>query len=99
MAVPTVDDRIAYIALSLYGDGAMSISGNIADQKLALQMLDHAAYTIRERLKVNPYAGLILPPTETAITPSPQYPALVTEGDLPDHLRANLRTQPLEVRS
>jgi hypothetical protein len=96
---PTVDDRIAYIALSLYGDGAMSISGNIGDQKLALQMLDHAAATIRERLRVNPYAGLILTPSETAITPSPQYPALVAEGDLPPDLRANLRTQPLAVKS
>ena len=95
MAEPTVDDRIAYIALSLYGDGAMSISGNIGDQRMALQMLDHAAQTIRERLKLNPYAGLILPPTETAVTPSPQYPALVAQGDLPEHLRAALRTQPL----
>ena len=99
MPDPTVDDRIAYIALSLYGDGAMSISGNIGDQKLALQLLEHAAYTIRERLKVNPYAGLIIPASETAVTPSPQYPALVAEGDLPEHLRARLRTQPLTVRS
>jgi len=95
MAEPTVDDRIAYIALSLYGDGAMSISGNIGDQKLALQMLDHAAQTIRERLKVHPYAGLILPPTEVDVTPSPQYPALVAEGDLPERLRARLASKPI----
>lgn len=95
MGEPTQDDRIAYIALSLYGDGAMSISGNIADQKLALQMLDHAAYTIRERLARNPYAGLILPPTDVDVAPSPQYPSLVAQGDLPDHLRATLATKPL----
>lgn len=89
---PTVDDRIAYIALSLYGDGAMSISGNIGDQKLALQMLDHAAQTIRERLRVNPHAGLLLTPAETAVTPSAEYPALVAQGDLPLALRARLGT-------
>lgn len=93
MAEPTVDDRIAYIALSLYGDGAMSISGNIGDQKLALQMLDHAAQTIRERLRVNPHAGLILPPSEVNVTPSPEYPALVATGDLPERLRATLGTR------
>jgi hypothetical protein len=92
---PTQDDRIAYIALSLYGDGAMSISGNIGDQKLALQMLDHAAQTIRERLKVHPYAGLILPPTEVDVEPSPIYPSLVAQGDLPDTLKAKLATQPI----
>ena len=95
MAEPTVDDRIAYIALSLYGDGAMSISGNIGDQKLALQMLDHAAYTIRERLHRNPYAGLILPPTETHVVPSPEYPSLVAVGDLPPELRARPADKPI----
>ena len=95
MASPTVDDRIAYIALSLYGDGAMSISGNIGDKRLALQMLDHARDTIANQQKANPYSGLLVPPRDIEVAPNPLFPALVETGDLPPGLRAKLRTQPL----
>jgi hypothetical protein len=94
MAAPTISDRIAYIALSLYGDGAMSISGNIGDKKLALQMLDHARDTIANQLKVNPYSGLLVPPQDVQVVPNPAYPPLVAAGDVPPELRARLRTDP-----
>lgn len=89
---PTIDDRIAYIALSLYGDGAMSISGNIGDKRLALQMLDHARDTILSQMKANPYSGLVVPPRDVTVAPDPLYPALVAAGDVPPELRAKLHT-------
>ena len=95
MAQPTVDDRIAYIALSLYGNGAMSISGNIGDKRLAIQMLDHARDTLVNQQKANPYAGLLVPPRDIEVAPSPLYPPLVEAGDVPPELRARTRTQPL----
>jgi hypothetical protein len=94
MGEPTPNDRIAYIALSLYGGGAMSISGNIGDKRLALQMLDHARDTIRGQLEAHPYSGLLVPPRDVVVTPDPLYPALIENGDLPPDLRAHLRTDP-----
>jgi hypothetical protein len=91
---PTPLDRIAYIAISLYGAGAMSISGNIGDKRLALQMLDHARDTIRGQLEQHPHSGLLVPPRDVEVTPSPIYPALVEAGDVPPDLRARLRTDP-----
>ena len=95
MAQPTVDDRIAYIALSLYGNGAMSISGNIGDKRLAIQMLDHARDTLIAQQKANPYAGLLVPPRDIEVVANPLYPALVEAGDVVPELRARLRDQPL----
>lgn len=92
MAEPTVDDRIAYIALSLYGSGAMSISGNIGDKKLALQMLDHASQTIRAQLERMPYSGLLVQPRDVEVKPDPLYPALIENGDLDPNYRAKLLT-------
>jgi len=92
MAEPTVNDRIAYIALSLYGGGAMSISGNIGDKRLALQMLDHAAQTIRSQLERMPYSGLLVPPRDVEVVPSPLYPSLIEAGDVAPELRARLLT-------
>jgi hypothetical protein len=92
MPDPTVDDRIAYIALSLYGTGAMSISGNIGDKRLALQMLDHARDTIRGQLERMPYSGLLVPPRDVEVKPDPLYPALVEAGDVSPDLRARLLT-------
>jgi hypothetical protein len=94
MADPTPADRIAYIAISLYGGGAMSISGNIGDKRLALQMLDHARDTILGQLERHPHSGLLVPPRDVAVTPDPHYPALVEAGGVPPDLRARLRTDP-----
>jgi len=92
MADPTPLDRIAYIALSLYGGGAMSISGNIGDKRLALQMLDHARDTIAGQLARTPDSGLLLPARDVEVAPDPRYPALVESGDVDPSLRARLRT-------
>ena len=90
--MPDPNDRIAYIALSLFGDGAMSISGNIGDKKLALQMLDHARDTIAAQLRRT--SELRIPSSDVEVRPDPHYPALVASGDVPPALRARLRTDP-----
>ena len=90
MGTPKESDRIAYIALSLYGDGAMSVSGNIGDKKLALQMLDAARDVLVSQQKANPYSGLLVPPRDVGVAPNPLYPPLVEAGDVPPNLRARL---------
>jgi len=94
MADPTALDRVAYIAISLYGDGSMSTSGNIGDKRLALQMLDNARDAIRGQLERHPYTGLLVPPRDVEVVPSPLYPPLVEAGDVAPELRARLRTDP-----
>lgn len=94
MPDPTPLDRIAYIAISLYGGGAMSISGNIGDKRLALQMLDHARDTIKAQLERHPHSGLLVPPRDVTVAPDPVYPALVQSADVAPELRAHLRTDP-----
>ena len=91
MPDPSPLDRIAYIAISLYGDGAMSISGNIGDKKLALQMLDHARDTVARQLR--PTAELLVPSADVEVRPDPRYP-LVQASDVAPELRARLRTDP-----
>jgi hypothetical protein len=88
-------DRIAYIALSLYGDGAMSVSGNIGDKKLALQMLDAARDALVNQQKLNPYSGLLVPSSDVGVTPDPLYPQLVAAGDVPPDLRARVGKRPI----
>jgi hypothetical protein len=92
VAEPTTDDRIAYVALSLYGNGAMSISGNIGDKRLALQMLDHARDTILGQLERMPHSGLLVPPRDVSVAPDPMYPSLIAAGDVAPDLRARLHT-------
>lgn len=90
MPEPTEGDRIAYIAISLYGNGAMSISGNIGDVKLALQMLDHARDAVKNQLNLRTPEGLMLPNRDVQITPHPAFP-LVPHGDVPPELHPKLR--------
>ena len=47
MAIPGPMDAIANISVTLYGNGEMSIKGNIGDVKLALGMLDHARDAVK----------------------------------------------------
>jgi hypothetical protein len=94
MPDPTPLDRIAYLAISLYGGGAMSISGNIGDKRLALQMLDHARDTIAAQLVAAPDSGLLIPPRDVTVAPDSRYPALVQAADVAPDLRAHLRTDP-----
>lgn len=87
MAEPTEGDRIAYIALSLYGNGAMSISGNIADLQLALQMLDNARAALNSQWANKRTPSILIPGRDVEVTPSLP---LIPHGDVAPELRAKL---------
>ena len=87
MADPSEGDRIAYIALSLYGNGAMSISGNIGDIKLAKQMLQNAIATLDSQWKKRTTPGILVPGRDVEVTPTLP---LVPHGDVPPELCAVL---------
>ena len=85
MASPGPLDAIANISVTLYGNGEMSISGNIGDVKLALQMLDHARDAVNNQWKQRTPEGLMLPGRDVEVTPHPGFP-LTPNGDLaPEH--------------
>jgi len=73
MQTERVDDDmnvVAYVTLSLRRNGAMSITGNIADAKLTLGMLESAIESLKRHV---PAEGLLVPATDLAI-PEPIFP-------------------------
>jgi len=70
---PTELDGVAYLLIRLYGTGAMSISGNIGDKPLALQMLDHARDTINNRQSPTSDA-LLIPNCDVQVVPHTNFP-------------------------
>jgi hypothetical protein len=87
MAEPTDGDRIAYIAISLYGNGALSISGNIGDLKLAIQMLDNARAALNSQWASKRTPSILVPGRDVDV--SPMLP-LIPHGDVAPELRPNL---------
>ena len=85
MGAPTELDRIAYIALSLFGNGALQISGNIGDKKMALKMLDAAREAIASQLD-RELVRILVPGRDVEVVPSPGYP-LIPHGDVLPELR------------
>ena len=86
MALPGQLDAIASISVTLYGGGEMSISGNIGDVRLALQMLDHAREAVNNQWKQRTVDGLLIPPRDVDVTPHPAFP-LTQYADVPPDLR------------
>ena len=86
MAAPGPLDAIANISVTLYGSGEMSISGNIGDVRLALQMLDHARDAVNNQWKQRTIDGLLLPGRDVAVTPHPAFP-LTQYADVAPELR------------
>lgn len=78
---PTPLDAIAHIAVVLYGDGQMQISGHIGDVRLAQQMLDHArdAITAQWRNRSST-GGLLLPASDVEVEHHPEFPVTMA-GD------------------
>lgn len=87
MADPSEGDRIAYIALSLYGNGAMSISGNIGDINLARQMLDNARATLDSQWQKRKVASILIPGRDVEVIPTLP---LIPHGDVAPELRAKI---------
>ena len=48
---PVQDDVHAWITLRLHSNGAMSVSGNIGDTRLAISMLDGARDAVKRQVK------------------------------------------------
>jgi hypothetical protein len=66
---------VATITLKLHDDGAMAISGNIGDVRLALGMLDSARSAVESKLgkptHLEPHgAGLIVPNYDVPVSPN-----------------------------
>lgn len=76
---PNPGDLIAGIQISFYANGAMSVSGNIGDKRLALQLLDHAKDAINNQLR--PEDQLIIPNKDVEVVQHANYPTLPA-GDL-----------------
>lgn len=65
-------DCVAAITLKLHSNGAMSVSGNIGDAKLALQMLDAAKDAVRNQLKARDQ--IIIPSRDVVAVQDPAFP-------------------------
>jgi hypothetical protein len=90
MSTPTPLDAIANISITLYGTGEMSVSGNIGDVRLALQMLDHARDAVTNQLRQRTPDGLLLPPRDVDVSPHPGFP-LTQYADVAPELRPKIR--------
>lgn len=85
--IPTAMDAVANISITLYGNGEMSIAGNIGDVKLALGMIDHARDTINNQWKLrDPVTGILLPPRNVDVDVNPHFP-LTQNADVSADLR------------
>lgn len=83
---PNPFDAVAYINIYMYADGALKISGNIGDAKLALQMLDAARDAVKNRIpKTVQENKLIVPADYVGAIPSETHP-LVPYGDVSPEL-------------
>lgn len=93
---PSPLDAVAYLHINLFGGGEMSVSGNIGDVGLALQMLDHARDAVLNQRKNRTAEGLLLPSSHVDVAPHPGFP-LVAHGDVSPDLRPVL-DMPAEVK-
>jgi hypothetical protein len=94
MADPTEGDRIAYIAISLYGDGSLSVTGNIADMVMAKQMLAQAADALMADWTRKHGSAIFVPNRDVEVTPTLP---LVPHGDVPPELRAVLSKEGVKL--
>jgi hypothetical protein len=65
-------DCVASIKIELMSNGAMSVSGNIGDVKLALQMLDAARDSVKNQIKERD--KIVIPNYDVDTTQDPAFP-------------------------
>jgi hypothetical protein len=75
---PNHDDTIAWVTVRLHSHGACSISGTIGERDLSLQLLAHAADTIKRQAPRE--GGIIIPNCDVDVSAPP--PHLNEMGDL-----------------
>lgn len=88
MSLPIIGQPnvVAFLHLDLHDDGAMSITGNIGDVKLALGMLDSARGSIQSQFGkpriLEPHgAGIEIPNCDVDVKPNERIYPLVANGD------------------
>ena len=67
-------DCVASLKIELMSNGAMSVSGNIGDAALALQMLDAAKDAVRHQTRDR--EKLVIPNRDVVVAQNPAYPTL-----------------------
>ena len=66
-----MDKVVARLILDLHDDGALSVSGNIGDKKLALGMLDSARAAVEGQLLSS---AIVVPNCDVIAPQSPTFP-------------------------
>ena len=72
-------DCVAFISIKLHSNGGCSISGNIGDVKLALQMIDAARDAVKNQIKQRD--EIVIPNRDVVAQQSPLFPTL-PRGDM-----------------
>ena len=90
--IPSPNDTVAYIAITLHANGGLAVSGNIGDVKLALDMLDNARDAVKNQGKLRTKEGLLLPNRDVEVVSHPGFP-LVEHGDVKSELHPQLLTK------
>lgn len=83
--VPPQDaDTVAFITVRLHATGALSVQGHIADQRMALQLLDHAREAVTRQVLDGGRA--VVPARDVEVSPSIP---LREMGDMPPNQRGD----------
>jgi len=72
-------DCVAFVSIKLHTNGGLSISGNIGDTKLALQMIDGARDAVKNRIKNR--NEIVIPNRDVETEQHPTFPTL-PRGDM-----------------
>lgn len=78
--LPNPGDEVAFITLRMYADRSLAIEGNVADAKLAQQMLGAASEAVGHKLAREENKPLIIPQGYFDSKSDSRYP-LVPLGD------------------
>jgi hypothetical protein len=72
-------DCVAFISIKLHSNSAVSISGNVGDKRLALQLIAAARDAINNQVKER--NAIIIPNRDVDVEQSPAFPTL-PRGDM-----------------
>lgn len=67
-------DVVAQLGIKLHASGALSISGNVGDKKLALQMIDAARDAIKNQIRDQ--SKIVVPNRDVETDQHPAFPTL-----------------------
>jgi hypothetical protein len=79
-------DCVAFVSIRLHSNGAISVSGNIGDTKLAVQMLDAARDAVNNQAKRRD--EIVIPNRDVDVKQNNAFPTL-PRGDMPQEDRGD----------